>query len=83
MIKPRAMANGHAGEIFAMITKAGFWIAGMKTILLSQKQAEEFYSVHRERPFYADLVRFMSSGPIVVAVLEKEDAERDNNNNRH
>lgn len=77
MIKPRAMANGHAGEILAMITKAGFWIAGMKTILLSQKQAEEFYIVHRERPFYADLVRFMSSGPIVVAVLEKEDAVAD------
>ncbi len=74
MIKPRAMANGHAGEILSMINKAGFWIAGMKTTLLSQKQAEEFYSVHRERPFYADFVSFMTSGPIVVAVLEKENA---------
>ena len=74
MIKPRAMANGHTGEILSMITKAGFWIAGMKTVLLSKKQAEEFYSVHRERPFYADLVSFMTSGPIIVAVLEKEDA---------
>ena len=74
IIKPRAMSNGHAGEILSVISKAGFWIAGMKMIQLSQKQAEQFYSVHRERPFYADLVNFMISGPIVVAVLEKDDA---------
>lgn len=68
------MANGHAAEILSVISKAGFWIAGMKTVQLSRQQAEEFYSVHRERPFYSDLVSFMTSGPIVVAVLEKENA---------
>jgi len=77
MIKPLAMANGHAGEILSTISKAGFWIAGMKIVQLSKKQAEEFYSVHRERPFYGDLVKFMTSGPIVVAVLEKGNAVED------
>lgn len=74
MIKPLAMSKGHAGEILAMISKAGFWIAGIKKVQISKKQAEEFYSIHRERPFFGELVEFMSSGPIIVAVLEKEDA---------
>jgi nucleoside-diphosphate kinase len=60
-----------------MITKGGFWIAAMKYIKLSTQQAEEFYSVHKERPFYGDLVKFMTSGPIVVAVLEKDNAVED------
>lgn len=77
MIKPLAMANGHAGEILSMISKAGFWIAGMRIVQLSKQQAEEFYSIHKERPFYGDLVKFMTSGPIVVAVLEKENAVED------
>ena len=77
IIKPRAMAKGHAGDILSMISKSGFWIAGMKTIQLSKQQAEEFYGVHKERPFYGDLVKFMTSGPIVVAVLEKDNAVED------
>jgi nucleoside-diphosphate kinase len=77
MIKPRAMSKGYAGDILSMISKAGFWIAGMRIIQLSKQQAEEFYGVHRERPFYADLVSFMTSGPIVVAVLEKNNAVED------
>lgn len=71
------MANEYHGEILTMISKAGFWIAGMKMIALSEKQAREFYSVHSERPFYNDLVKFMTSGPIVVAVLEKDNAVAD------
>lgn len=74
IIKPCAVAGGHTGEILSIISRAGFWIAGLKFTLLSRKQAEEFYSIHRERPFYTDLVNFMSSGPIVVAVLQKENA---------
>ncbi len=77
IIKPRAMAKGYAGEILAKISEAGFWIAGLKMVQLSKQQAEEFYGVHKERPFYTDLVKFMTSGPIVVAVLEKENAVAD------
>lgn len=60
-----------------MITGAGFWIAALKYIKLSKKQAEEFYSIHKERPFYGSLVEFMTSGPIIVAVLEKDNAVLD------
>lgn len=77
MIKPGAVANEHIGDILQMISKGGFWISAMKFIKLSKKQAEEFYSVHAERPFYNDLVSFMTSGPIVVAVLEKDNAVED------
>jgi nucleoside-diphosphate kinase len=74
IIKPDAVAAGHTGEILAMAQKSGFRIAGMKMKRLSQKEAEEFYGVHRERPFYGSLVKFMTEGAVVVLVLEREDA---------
>ncbi len=74
MIKPDAVQAGNIGDILAMISKAGFRIAGMKMTRLSREEASSFYAVHRERPFYEGLVTFMSSGPIVAAVLEKENA---------
>ena len=74
IIKPDAVAAGQAGEILAQIQKAGFRIAGMKMKRLSQSEAEGFYAVHRERPFYASLVKFMTEGPVVVLVLEAPDA---------
>lgn len=74
MIKPEAVRNGHIGNILAKITEGGFGIIAMKYLQLSRTQAEKFYEVHRERPFYKDLVEFMSSGPIVAAVLKKENA---------
>lgn len=74
MIKPTAVKNGHIGSILAMINKSGFRIVAMKYIKLSVEQAMAFYAIHKERPFYNDLVNFMSSGPIVAAILEKENA---------
>jgi nucleoside-diphosphate kinase len=74
IIKPDAVAAGHAGEILAIVQQNGFRIVGMKMKRLSQKEAEEFYAVHRERPFYGSLVKFMTEGPVVVMVLEREDA---------
>ena len=74
MIKPDAVANGHIGAILDKITKAGFKISALKYTSLSADLAGKFYAVHAERPFYNDLVSFMSSGPIVAAILEKEDA---------
>ena len=74
MIKPDATEKGHTGAILAMINKAGFRIVAMKMTHLSNEKAGEFYAVHKERPFYGELVEFMSSGPIVAAVLEKENA---------
>lgn len=75
MIKPRAVHEGHAGEILSIITKqGGFRIAAMKMLRLSREQAMKFYEVHKDKPFYNDLVEFMSSGPIVAFVLEKENA---------
>lgn len=74
MIKPDAVKNGHIGAILAEINKAGFKIVAMKYTRLSFEKAGEFYIVHRDRPFYDELVEFMSSGPIVAAVLEKENA---------
>ena len=77
MIKPDAISKGYSGAILDMILKAGFSIKAMKWTKLSKEQAGEFYAIHKERPFYGELVEFMSSGPIVAAVLEKENAVAD------
>src|SRR6267142_5607451 len=74
IIKPDAVAAGQAGEILAMLEKAGFRIIGMRMLKLSRQQAEGFYSVHRERPFFPSLVKFMTEGRIVALALEREDA---------
>lgn len=74
IIKPDAVANGYTGAIITEIEKAGFNIVGLRKLRLSRKQAEEFYAVHKERPFYSGLVKFMTEGPVVVMVLEKENA---------
>jgi nucleoside-diphosphate kinase len=76
IIKPDAVAAGHAGAIIAMIQKAGFRIAGLKMRRLNQLEAEGFYAVHRERPFYSSLVKFMTEGPVVLMVLEAPDGIR-------
>jgi nucleoside-diphosphate kinase len=77
MIKPDAVRNGHIGAILNQITAAGFKIVAMKYTKLSAEKAGEFYAVHSERPFYGELVEFMSSGPIVSAILEKDNAVED------
>lgn len=77
MIKPDAVAAGNIGNILAMINKKGFKIVAMKYTRLSKEQAGAFYAVHKKRPFYKELVKFMSSGPIVAAVLEKDNAVLD------
>jgi len=77
MIKPDAVSNGHIGAILNDITNGGFKIIAMKYTQLSEESAGAFYAVHKERPFYADLVSFMSSGPIVAAILEKDNAVED------
>lgn len=77
MIKPDAVKAGNIGNILAMINKGGFRIKAMKYTKLSAEKAGEFYAVHKERPFYGELVEFMSSGPIVAAVLEKDNAVED------
>lgn len=74
MIKPDATANGHIGGILNMINEAGFRIVAMKMTKLSEEKAGEFYAVHKERPFYGELVEFMSSGHLVAAILEKDNA---------
>jgi nucleoside-diphosphate kinase len=74
IIKPDAVAAGHTGEILATIEMEGFKIVALRMTRLSRLQAEAFYAVHRERPFYASLVRFMTEGPIVAVALEREDA---------
>jgi nucleoside-diphosphate kinase len=74
IIKPDAVAGGHTGGILSMIEKAGFRIRGMKMTRLSKQQAEGFYDVHRQRPFFEGLVAFMTEGPVVVLVLEREGA---------
>jgi nucleoside-diphosphate kinase len=76
IIKPDAVGNGHTGRIVAHLEDAGFRIVGMKLTQLSRERAGEFYEVHRERPFYGELVEFMSSGPVVVMALEADDAVR-------
>lgn len=77
MIKPDAVENGHIGKIIDMIIEAGFSIKAMKYTRLTEAQAKEFYAVHAERPFYGELVEYMTSGPIVAAMLEKDNAVAD------
>ncbi len=77
MIKPDAMKNGHAGAILDNIIKGGFRIVALKQTKLSTEKAGDFYEVHKERPFYGELVAFMSSGIIIAAILEKENAVAD------
>lgn len=77
MIKPDAVENGHIGAILEKITAAGFKIVAMKLTQLSKRDAEEFYAIHKERPFFGELVEFMTRGPIVAAILEKNNAVED------
>ena len=77
MIKPDAVADGHTGAILKMIEDAGFRIAAMKKTKLNKEAAGKFYEVHQERPFYDDLTTYMSSGPIVALMLEKDNAVAD------
>jgi len=74
IIKPDAVGRGATGEILGLIQGAGLEIIALKMIQLSETQARGFYAVHKERPFYGDLVKFMTSGPVVVSVLEGDDA---------
>jgi nucleoside-diphosphate kinase len=74
IIKPDAVAAGNTGKILAMLEDAGFRILALRTTRLTQPQAEGFYAVHRERPFFSSLVKFMTEGPIVVMALERESA---------
>ncbi len=77
MIKPDAVENGHTGAILEKITTAGFRIVALKKTQLSKADAETFYSVHNERPFFGELVEFMTRGPIIAAILEKDNAVND------
>ena len=77
MLKPDAIENGYTGKIIDMIIGAGFTIKAMKYTRLTEAQAKEFYAVHSERPFYGELVEYMCSGPIVAAILEKDNAVED------
>jgi nucleoside-diphosphate kinase len=77
MIKPDAFSKGHSGAIVDRIQKSGFAIVALKLTRLSREKAGEFYAVHKARPFYGELVEFMSSGPIIAAILEKDDAVAD------
>ncbi|MCG8575269.1 MAG: nucleoside-diphosphate kinase [Flavobacteriales bacterium] len=77
MIKPEAVAAGNAGKIIDMIIEAGFKVKAMKLRHLTKEEAGKFYEVHAERPFYGELVDYMSGGPIVAAILEKENAVAD------
>jgi nucleoside-diphosphate kinase len=77
MIKPDAVENGHIGAILEKITTAGFKTVAMKYTQLSQRDAEAFYAIHSERPFFGELVEFMTRGPIVAAILEKDNAVED------
>jgi nucleoside-diphosphate kinase len=77
MIKPDAMQDGHAGAILDQIIKAGFRIVALKQTKLSKEKAGEFYAIHSERPFFDELTTFMSSSPLVAAILEKENAVAD------
>ena len=74
MIKPDAMGNGHSGAILDRIIKEGFRVKALKMMKLTPEKAGEFYAIHRERPFFQELVDFMSSGPIIAAILEKDNA---------
>src|SRR6267378_1273294 len=74
IVKPDAVASGQTGQILSMIEHAGFRVRGLKMLRLSRQQAEAFYEVHKERPFYGGLVQFMTEGPVVVMVLERDNA---------
>lgn len=74
IIKPDAVASGYTGAILGVVEKQGFRIVGLKRVRLSRAQAEAFYAVHKERPFYGSLVEFMTEGPVVVMALERENA---------
>ena len=77
MVKPEAVEAGNTGAILNKIENAGFRIIAMKKILLTRERAGKFYEVHKERPFYSELVDYMSSGPIIAAILEKDNAVLD------
>ena len=77
MIKPEAVESGYTGSILERINKAGFRIVALKKTALTAESAGKFYEVHKERPFYGELVEYMSSGPIIAAILEKENAVAD------
>jgi nucleoside-diphosphate kinase len=74
IIKPDAVKKGHTGAILAMVEENGFRIVGLKTRRISKQEAEAFYAIHRERPFFGGLVSFMTEGPVVVMVLERDNA---------
>lgn len=74
ILKPDSVASGKSGAILAQLEREGFRLVGLKKLRLSPEQARAFYAVHRERPFFDGLVRFMTEGPVVVAALEREDA---------
>lgn len=77
MLKPDAVEKGHVGAILEQIASAGFRIVAMKLTQMTQTDAETFYAVHKERPFFGELVKYMTRGPIVAAILEKENAVED------
>ena len=77
MVKPEAVEAGNAGAILNKIENAGFRIVALKIVLLTKERAGEFYEVHKERPFYGELVDYMSSGPVIAALLEKDNAVLD------
>jgi nucleoside-diphosphate kinase len=77
MIKPDAVADGHSGKIIDQIIGAGFKIKALKLTQLSKERAEQFYAIHKERGFFGELIAFMNEGPIVAAVLEKDNAVED------
>jgi nucleoside-diphosphate kinase len=74
IVKPDSVRKGNFGKIIARVEDAGFRILGLRKVALSQRQAEAFYAVHKERPFYGDLVKYMMSGPVYVAALERDNA---------
>jgi nucleoside-diphosphate kinase len=74
IIKPDSVRKGNFGKIISRVEAEGFRIIGLKKVFLAQRQAESFYGVHRERPFFGDLVKYMTSGPVYVAALERQDA---------
>lgn len=77
MLKPDAVENGHIGAILEMINSAGFRIVALKKTQMTKADAQAFYAIHKERPFFGELVEFMTRGPIVAAILEKENAVED------
>ena len=77
MIKPKCVADGHVGEVIARIQSGGYAIKAMKMLHMTRQDAEAFYAIHKERPFYSELTAFMSSGPIVAMVLEKDNCIAD------